>query len=300
MGVIGEEATDSARFVRKLLKNLDLEPADLAELLNLHPVTVQKWLEGRKIDLGCAHVLLDLLWRHPEPALDMLAERKRTVSAPRPPWPARIAAARRRADISRDDLLAILNTSDDVLRRFERGEKEPGNCYAVLIDLLHDHSLGLLELMRWQPRAEPEEQWPKRRVQDLLAKLRMTTRELADLLGIADLSVREWIYETAGPGHCTALLLELLDFFPERILPLLREAEPENPAEWPGRRVRRVREELGLGIQEFAGLLGMDYDTLRAWEMKGLPRKSGCPAVLYTLLEAHPAEFMELVERLYL
>lgn len=295
MSILKEEGTDIPEFVDRLLRRLELEKEDLARLLNIHPITVEKWIDGQSIDLGCAYVLLDLLWDYPDDILYLLGDRERQAGSPGPSWPSKIKSIRNKNKLSTNGLMAVLQTSRDVLARYERGLKEPGSCYAVLIDLLYRYPEKMMGYLATQEKENAESDWTKKRVQELLAKLGMTTIQLADLIGVIPASVREWIYGTAPPGHCAFILIELLYWEPKRMMNMLQRIEPEEPSSWPGTRVRAAREAMAVNPGEFATLLGMHYDTLRVWEADGLPQKTGCPVVLYSLLEKYPRDMKSLI-----
>lgn len=298
MGVFREEDTNIPHFLVNLLQRLMLDPEDLARLLNLHPSTVDKWISGQTIDLGCAYVLLDLLWDHPEEVLYLLGDRERLAHAPGPSWSRKIASIRSRLGVTTEDLIAILQTSRDVLARYESGKKEPASCYAVLIDLLYRHPERMVQFLAMPEEAEEEDPWTKKRIQELTGKLGMTTAELAELLGVMPVSVRGWIAGTAQPGACTALLLDLLYWEPRKTVGLIESADPGETSAWTGPRVRAVRESMGFNGVEFTALLGVSYDTLRVWESEGLPEKTRCPIVLYSILEKYPKEMKRLLVKL--
>lgn len=293
-----EEIENVSERIRSILLTTGLDTETLAELLNLHPTTVDKWLAGRPLDLGCAHVLLNLLWRHPNEMLGLLSERRRTASSSRPSWPARVKSILTRRNIARQDLIEILNTDEGVLRRIERGEKEPASCYAVMIDLLYDYP-QFFDLLAWKPEEDEPSEWTRRHLQKLMIRLRLSTADLAGLLGVQPVSVRGWMLGTSHPGPCTSLFLDLLEFFPQEIIPLIQSVDNLDPSSWPSERVRSVREELGYRLYPFSALIGIDDNTIQIWEKDGLPSRSDCPTLLYELLSTQPV-FLEMLEKLRL
>lgn len=287
---------DISERIRNILFATDLDSDTLAELLNLHPTTVAKWLDGGPMDLGCAPVLLTLLARYPQEMLSLLSERLRAAGPAGPAWPSKIKSILARRSITRQDLIEILNTDEGVLRRIERGEKEPSSCYRVMLDLLYDQPL-FFELLGWRPAGETPSEWTRRRLQKLMIHLNLSTADLAGLLGIKPASLRAWMLGTSQPGPCTSLFLDLLEFFPEEIIPLIESVENLDPASWPAARVRALREELGYRMYPFSALVGIDDNTIQNWERTGLPSKSDCPTLLYELLGSQPI-FVTLLEKL--
>lgn len=298
MSIFREADTDIPHFLVNLLQLLMLNPEDLARLLNIHPDTVQKWIDGREIEFGCAYVLLDLLWDHPEETLYLLGDRERLANAPGLSWSRKIASIRSRLGVTTEDLIAILQTSRGILALYESGKKEPASCYAVLIDLLYRHPERMAQILTMPKEVEEEDQWPRGRLQELMGKLGVTTVGLAELLGISPVLVYRWFRDEARPGSCPAILLELLYWEPKKMAGMIRSVDPGEISEWTGLRVRAVRETMGLNRVEFSALLGISYGTLQAWESERIPERTMCPALLCSIMEKYPSEMKLLLVKL--
>lgn len=291
-----EEGEESAAFVRMLLKITDLEPEDMARLINVKPATLYRWLEGQPIDLGCAHFLLDLIARDPSAMVYMLAE----LSTQPPtglPWAQKLAAIQRRLGYSKTGMVELLNTRIPAYTKWTNGETEPSSCYQPLIDLLYLHTDSISELLA-RPPAPAAVPWTKARLQTLLARLGTTYTGLMALLDLSPSTYSAWVHGKSAPGNCIALFLDLLEQSPKQTLRMIQQADISDPESWSADRLRAVRQAAGLTMGELTRIYGMDHDTLTIYEREGLITPKGCPLLFYTILERDPKGFLKLIAEL--
>jgi putative transcriptional regulator len=71
---------------------------------------------------------------------------------------------------------------------------------------------------------------------------------------IAQLAIQSLKEHVAGEGRTTILSA--------------RAAEVDAPPAFPAERIRQLRERMGLSQTLFAAVLGVDADTVRAWEQR--------------------------------
>lgn len=270
----------------------------MADLIRVHPSTMRQWLEGRGIHMGCAKLLLDLLYRHPDVMMDLLLRiiprRKDNIS-----WTTKIAQIQSRLALSKQELLELLHIHHMVLIKIQRGEQPPPGCYTVLIDLLYYASAEIIPMLSFPLHDEPRTpEWTKKKLSTLLARLHLTTFELADFLGVQSQSIRLWLREESAPGSCTTLLLDLLQLFPEEMISMRESLQIDHPEAWTPERILYVREYFGIPAVDFAMLTNIDAHTLRRWETEGFSDRTACPIVLYSLIEQYPERFGTLLEKI--
>lgn len=292
MRAIYQEGRETAFLLRRILRATELEPEDLARLINTTPATVERWLSGAFIDLGCSHILLNLLDKHMDDVFYMLAERANSRK-PGPSWAGKLTAIQNKFGLSKTGMVELLNTQYPAFTKWMRRETEPTSCYQPLIDLLYTYPDRMMELLARPEEPRPEE-WSGKRVRALLAHLGMTSGELMGLLAMSPSTFSEWFHGEKDPGPCASIMLWLLERFPKNIVKMIREVDLDPPEFWDGARVRAAREAAGLGVYELARIYGTDHETMAKYEKEGLPEK-GCPLVFYALLESRPKEFLKLI-----
>lgn len=278
-----------------ILHKHDLSEEGLAALLNVHPVTVEKWLSGRELDLNCAATLLDLIQQVPDRILPLLAFRADHPEGDGASWPLKIAQARVSTGLRKTAFADLIGAQANTMRRWEEGSKVPGSCSAVLIDLLYAHPREMVDLLgsvEEEPPA-PRAPWTRKRLLALLASQGMTTHELAELLDILPSSLNSWLTGHAEPGSCQAFFLSLLERFPEKTRKLL--AVPTD-GEWPPERLREARGR--VTTDDLGVLTGIHPHTFIHWETGHLPSKFNCPTQLYAAMERYPRMLLEMADEL--
>lgn len=292
---MSDEKLPLPELIGWLLHKHDLSEEELAALLGIHPVTVEKWLGGRELDLNCAATLLDLLQRAPERILPLLAWRAQHPEGDGASWPLKITQAQAATGLGKTDFADFLGAAANTIRRWLEGVKTPGSCYAVLIDLLYAHPREMIELLQSaqeEPPA-PRQPWTRKRLLTLLSSQGMTTEDLAELLGMLPSSLVAWFSGYAEPGSCSAFFLSLLERFPEKTRKLL--SSPTS-GEWTPERLRDARGR--LTAEDLESLTGISHGTIHNWENGHFPTKTRCPLMLYAALERYPRMLLEMADQL--
>ena len=291
-----EEELSIPELIGWILFKFNQDEGGLARLFNVHPTTIEKWLEGRPIDLVCAQTLLGLLQQQGDDLFPLLVERLETPSTES--WPDRITKVKALFGPTTEELVRFLGTDRNAFMRWERGMKAPGSCYAVMIDLLYRHpeTMGAL-LENFMPEEAEPEPWSQTRVYNLAAMLRVSTPEFANLLHLPAVTVRDWISGRNIPGPCASVLLSLLETFPDRMVRRLSAMPLVQLSEWPSERYVEARMNAGLSREDFEELTGISQRTFENWERRGVV-KTDCPAVLYGLLEASPTGTVQMLREL--
>ena len=112
----------------------------------------------------------------------------------------------------------------------------------------------------------PEAAWA-RKVRGLMAARKLTQSELARELGVAVTTVNWWANGRTDPSREAREKIEaMLEGEPKNVVEL-RAARPENMHAESAERIRSLREdELGVGVNEFASLVGVKGNHVRKWE----------------------------------
>ena len=189
-------------------------------------------------------------------------------------------------------LAQLLGVDRDTLTRWQdSGHVDFGACRLILQVLEADpDSLLPLLVRRLESRGGKRASWASR-VRRIRADFRLTVAEFADLLETSESSVVSWEQGYSDPMSCHAVILDLIEDYPAEMAGLLGFVPVEDappPDAWPRARLEELLDRAGLGPGEFAGLIGIEAQSVTAW-MRGTARPAACSAFFLTALERFPA-----------
>lgn len=207
-------------------------------------------------------------------------------------WAERVKLLRERLDLSQRDLGELLHTGFVPISRWERGHTEPTPCAQMLIELLETSPGRWLSILS-EPLTQPNEPWDAR-IKRLRMRHNISQQDLARALGISLITIGRWERGEIAPTGCSELIVDLLENrFDEVGQHLFQELLVE-PVAWDPDRIRMIRESLGLEVEEFGTLIGMEPLTIYHWE-EGTTTPARCAHILLWLLETYGSPIQELI-----
>ena len=291
-----EEETAVRELFGWLLHKLEIPKRDLAALLGVDRITLNRWLETGYVDFGACRLILQILEGDSESLLPLLTRRIQSGPRQRNPWPERVKHIRANFNLTIVAFADLLLTNPGAVVNWEQGHSDPMSCHAVVLDLIEDHPAEMAAMLGFVPVEDGEypDLWPRERLQSIFTKAGLSTEDFARLVGIENQSVTSWIRGASAPSACSAFFLEALERFPYATLKLLRQTDL---GAWAPGRAAKVREAAGLSANELSRLTNVPSRTLRGWEEE-MPSRMDCPKVLYSLIERDRKGFLSFVERL--
>lgn len=279
-----------------LLYKLAIPKRDLAALLGIDRITLNRWLETDYVDFGACRLILQILKDDSEVLLPLLIRRVQSKPRQRDRWPERVKRLRANFSLTIVEFADLLLTNPGAIVNWEQGHSDPMSCHAVILDLIEDHPDEMAAMLGFVPVEDEEDPdlWPRERLQSIFTKAGLTTGDFARLVGIENQSVTSWIRGTSAPSACSAFFLEALERFPYATLKLLRQTDL---GAWPAGRAVQARETAGVSANELSRMINVPDRTLRGWE-KEMPSRMDCPKVLYSLLERDSQGFLSFLQRL--
>jgi DNA-binding transcriptional regulator YiaG len=194
-----EEQVERARFDRRTLKRVrrrfDLTQEELAELLEVSPVTVTSWETGksrpRKSNLAQIITLRSMEQREVDEALGR-------EHLPPSISPAEVKRIRRQHDLTQQQMGQLIGVSTGAVTAWETGKTEPtrDNRKAVLelADVPRAQVDVRLGRMAGQEGAEgaPRRDLSPDDIRDIRRQADMTQKQMADRLGVSANTISNW------------------------------------------------------------------------------------------------------------
>ncbi len=262
----------SPEELKKLRERLDLSQQELAELIEVSPITISSWETGKSSPRQASRERIEAVGSMDSEEVDEALGREHV---PTEIPPAEMKSIRERLDLTQAELAELLGISKGGITSWETGRSVPSR----------ENRLALLELSGTS-REEVDErlgrehmpaEMPPAEMKSIRERLDLTQTELAELLGVSKGAVTLWETGKSVPSRENRLaLLELSGRSREEVDERLgRETPPLAGPEVSPDDIRTFREELGLTQAEMAERLGVSANTISGWEVgRTAPRPS--------------------------
>jgi len=170
-----------------------------------------------------------------------------------------LKSIRKNFELDQEQLAYLLDVSPGTISQWERGETKPRSNNKARIVTLREMDKSQVDDILGRENDGPK--WQGDSLKALREKMDLTQAEMADLLDVSPNTVSGWEAGRTTPSGGNIKRIEELADNSDAVAP-----QAAGEKQFDGSRLRKWRENMGLGRAEVADELGVSYASVQNWE----------------------------------